>query len=124
MSQDKQRELVHNNSALEDSGADMNYIQEGIIPTKCYDKISERLHQASGSILKTEYKLSNANVCNNGICTFVLVKDLTSKVVLRNPALLYPFQTSEEDISIEILGKKVLFKFILIRSIILMLWVL
>lgn len=27
-------------------------------------------------------------------------------------ALLYPFQPSEEDISIEILGQKVLFKFI------------
>lgn len=46
--------------------------------------------------------------------TFVLVKDLTSKAVLINPfmALLYPFQPSEEDISIEILGQKVLFKFI------------
>ena len=95
----------------------MNCIQEGIIPTKYYDKTSERLHQTSGSRLKIEYKLSNANVCNNGIChktTFVLVKDLTSKAVLRNPfmALLYPFQPSEEDISIEILGQKVLFKFI------------
>ena len=95
----------------------MNCIQEGIIPTKYYDKTSERLHQTSGSRLKIEYKLSNANVCNNGIClktTFVLVKDLTSKAVLRNlfMALLYPFQPSEEDISIEILGQKILFKFI------------
>lgn len=95
----------------------MNCIQEGIIPTKYYDKTSERLHQTSGSRLKIENKLSNANVCNNGIClktTFVLVKDLTSKAVLINPfmALLYPFQPSEEDISIEILGQKVLFIFI------------
>ena len=34
------------------------------------------------------------------------VKDLTSKVILGNPfmALIYPFRTSEEGISTEILG--------------------
>ena len=42
------------------------------------------------------------------------VKDLTSKVILGNPfmALIYPFQTSVEGISTEILGQRVLFKYI------------
>lgn len=62
----------------------MNCIQEGIIPTKYYDKTSERLHQTSGSRLKIEYKLSNANVCNNGIClktTFVLKSKKKKKLL-------------------------------------------
>jgi hypothetical protein len=104
--------------ALIDSGADMNCIQEGIIPTKYYEKTTEKLHQASGSRLHIEYKLSNVHICNNGVClktTFVLVKDITSKIILGNPfiALLYPFTTTAKGISTEILGQKVLFEFIM-----------
>jgi len=36
--------------ALLDSGAYMNCIQEGIIPTKYYEKTTEKLHQASVAI--------------------------------------------------------------------------
>ena len=37
--------------ALIDSGADMNCIQEGLIPLKYYEKSSERLTQANGEKL-------------------------------------------------------------------------
>jgi len=43
--------------ALVDSGADMNCIQEGIIPTKYYEKDTEQLHHASGLKLNIDYKL-------------------------------------------------------------------
>jgi hypothetical protein len=43
--------------ALLDSGADMNCIQEVIIPTKYYEKHTEKLHQASGTRLNIEYKI-------------------------------------------------------------------
>ena len=37
--------------ALIDSGANMNYIQEGLITLKYYEKSSERLTQANGENL-------------------------------------------------------------------------
>ena len=46
---------------------------------------------------------------------FVLIKDLSTKIILRNPfmALLYPFLTTYEGIKTNVLGKNILFKFIL-----------
>ena len=46
---------------------------------------------------------------------FVLIKDLSSKIILGNPfmALLYPFLTTNEGIKTKVLGKDILFKFIL-----------
>jgi hypothetical protein len=55
----------------------MNCIQERIIPTKYYEKTTEKSHQASGAKLNIKYKIPNANICNDGICfktTFILVK--------------------------------------------------
>jgi len=76
------------------------------------------LYQASGTRLNIEYKIPNAYICNDGICfktTFILVKNITSKIILENPflTLLDPFIKTEENISTEIMGKKILFKFIL-----------
>jgi len=73
---------------------------------------------ASGTRLNIEYKIPNAHICNEGVCfktTFILVKNITSKIILGNPflALLDPFIKTEECISTEIMGKKILFKFIL-----------
>ena len=72
--------------ALIDLGADMNCIQERLIPLKYYERSSERLTQIFN------YKLPNVHICNDGIC-FETVKDLSSKVVLRSPfmVLIYPF---------------------------------
>ena len=45
---------------------------------------------------------------------FVLIKDLSSKIILGNPfmALLYLFLTTNEGINTNVLGKDILFKFI------------
>jgi hypothetical protein len=103
---------------LLDLDANMNCIQEWIILTKYYEKKTEKLYQASGTRLNIEYKIPNAYICNDGICfktTFILVKNITSKIILENPflTLLDPFIKTEENISTEIMGKKILFKFIL-----------
>ena len=66
--------------ALIDTGADQNCIQEGLIPTKYYEKTSERLSAANGSKLSIKYKLTKAKVCNQGFCIstpFILVKGLS-----------------------------------------------
>jgi hypothetical protein len=63
--------------ALLDSRADMNCIQEGIIPTKYFEKSTVKLHQASGTRLNIKYKIPNAHICNDEIwfkTTFILVK--------------------------------------------------
>ena len=67
--------------ALIDSGADMNCIQEGLIPLKYNKKLSERLIQA-----------------NTFETAFVLIKDLPSKIILGTPfmALLYPFLVTDK----------------------------
>ena len=97
----------------------MNCIQEGFIPLKCYEKSSERLTQANGEKLIINYKIPNIHICNDGVCfetIFALIKDLSSKIILGNPfmALLYPFLTTDEGIKTNVLGKDILFKFILL----------
>ena len=42
--------------ALVDSGADMNYIQEGLIPSKYYESTIDRLTQANSDKLKISNK--------------------------------------------------------------------
>ena len=68
--------------ALIDSSADMNCIQEGLIPLKYYERSSERLTQI------LNYKLPNDHICFKTI-----LKGLSSKFILRNPfiTLVYPF---------------------------------
>ena len=97
----------------------MNCIQERFIPLKCYEKSSERLTQANGEKLIINYKIPNIHICNDGVCfetIFALIKDLSSKIILENPfmALLYPFLTTDEGIKTNVLGKDILFKFILL----------
>ena len=80
---------------MTDSGADnMNCIQERLIPLKYYERSSERLTQIFN------YKLPNDHICFETI-----FKDLSSKVILRNPfmALLYPFLMIDEGIKINVL---------------------
>ena len=89
---------------LTDSGDDnMNCIQERLIPLKYYEKSSERLVQANGEKLIINYKILNVHICNDGVCfeaVFVLIKDLSSKIILRNPfmVLIYPFFGIDEGI--------------------------
>ena len=51
-----------------DSGADMKYIQKGLIPSKYFEKSTERLVFANGSQMKIKYELNNAHVCHNNVC--------------------------------------------------------
>ena len=80
-----------------DSGADSNCIQEELIPAKYYEKTTEGPSKASGTSLNIEFRLPNAHVCRDDIyiqTTFVLVKNITNKVILGNPfiSLLYPIR--------------------------------
>ena len=83
--------------ALVDSSADMNCIQEGLIPSKYYESTTDRLTQAnSGDRLKISNKLTKTYIYNNGInfkTPLFLADKLSSKVILGNPflALLYLF---------------------------------
>ena len=53
--------------AMMDSGADMNCIQEGLIPSKYFEKSTERLVSANGTQIKIKYELNNAHVCHGNV---------------------------------------------------------
>ena len=87
--------------ALIDSGADLNCIQEGLIPTVYFVKTSQRLSTASNDPLKVQYKIPQGHICKNGICiktSFLLVKNISHQIVLGTPFLtqLYPFQIDKK----------------------------
>ena len=99
-----------------DSGADMNCIQEGLIPSKYFEKSTERLVFANGSQMKIKYELNNALVCYDNVCfkiPSILVKNLTDKVILGLPFInaLYPFHVEYDGITTDPFGQKVKFKF-------------
>ena len=90
--------------ALIDSGADLNCIQERIIPSKYFKKTRERLTSTSGGKMQIEFKIPKAHVCQDNTyfkTTFFLVKNMTNRVILGNPfmCLLYPFTTNNEGIT-------------------------
>ena len=98
--------------ALFDTGADSNCILEGLIPTKFFEKTSEKQSTKSGSKLKINYKLSNAIIENQGLrinTNFLLVKNLKNKVILGTPFIraLFPLQISKEGITTNHLGRKI-----------------
>ena len=100
--------------ALVDSGADMNCIQEGLIPSKYYESTTDRLTQTNGDRLKISNKLTKTYIYNNGInfkTPFFVAGKLSSKVILGNPflALLYPFSTTDNGICTNILEMEVFF---------------
>ena len=99
-----------------DSGADMNCIQERLIPSKYFEKSTERLVSANESQMKIKYELNNAHVCHDNVCfkiLFVLVKNVTDKVILGLPFInaLYPFPVEHDGITTDHFGQKVKFKF-------------
>ena len=53
--------------ALVDLGADMNCIQEELIPSKYYESITDKLTQANCDRLKISNKLTKTYIYNNGI---------------------------------------------------------
>ena len=103
--------------ALIDSGANLNCIQEGIIPSKYFKKIRERLTSTSGGKMQIEFKIPKAHVCQDNTCfktTFVFVKNMTDMVILGNSfmCLLYPFITDSEGITTHPFGELDKFKFL------------
>ncbi|GAV83631.1 Peptidase_A3 domain-containing protein, partial [Cephalotus follicularis] len=102
--------------ALIDSGAQMNCIQEGLIPTKFFEKTKRKLSTANGENLSVKFKIPDVHICNDGICikqTFILVKDLDMGIILGQPFLevIKPFKVNNERIVTKIFQRKILFAF-------------
>jgi len=102
---------------LIDTGADLNCIQEGLVPTKYYSKSKENLRSANGSKMQITFEISKAHVCQDNVCfktSFVLVKNMTDKVILGLPfiTLLYPFTTDQDGLITYPMDEKVKFKFL------------
>jgi hypothetical protein len=102
---------------LIDTGADLNCIQEGLVPTKYYSKSKETLRSANGSKMQITFEINKAHVCQDNVCfktTFVLVKNMTDKVILGLPfiTLLYPFTTDHDGLITYPMDEKVKFKFL------------
>uniref|UniRef100_A0A0R0ESJ6 Retropepsins domain-containing protein n=1 Tax=Glycine max TaxID=3847 RepID=A0A0R0ESJ6_SOYBN len=109
-------DFVLETMTLFDRGADSNCILEGLIPTKFFEKTSEKLSTSNGSKLKINFKLSNAIIENQGLrinTNFLLVKNLKNEVILGTPFIraLLPIQISNEGITINYLGRKIIFNF-------------
>ncbi|KAG2689260.1 hypothetical protein I3760_09G132400 [Carya illinoinensis] len=102
--------------ALIDSGADLNCIREGLVPTSYFEKSEEKLFSANGSKMKIRYELNTAYVRQDNVCfkiPSVLVKNLTHDVILGMPFLnmIYPFLSEADGITTDPFGQKVKFKF-------------
>ena len=100
--------------ALLDRGADNNCIREGIVPTKYYEKIYEKLSGANGTSLKVNYKLPKAKISNKNYCfktQFILIKNLSQEVMLGTPFFtqIYSFKVTELEISTKVVGEKIIF---------------
>ena len=103
--------------ALIDSGADLNCIQEGLIPTIYFVKTSQRLSTASNDPLEVQYKIPQGHICKKGICiktSFLLVKNISHQIVLGTPFLtqLYPFQIDSQGLRTKYNDQEILFEFI------------
>ena len=103
--------------ALIDSGADLNCIQEWLIPTVYFVKTSQRLSIASNDPLKVQYKIPQGHICKNDICiktSFLLVKNISDQIVLGTPFLtqLYPFQIDDQGLKTKYNNQEILFEFI------------
>ena len=103
--------------ALIDSGADLNCIQEGLIPTVYFVKTSQKLLTANNDPLKVQYKIPKGHICKNGICiqtSFLLIKNISHQIVLGTPFLtqLYPFQIDKKGLKAKYNNQEILFEFI------------
>ena len=107
-----QNEFVLNTTALFDTGADLNCIKEGLIPTKYFEKTYQSLKSASGDKLNINFKLPEAEVVKDQISfktPFLLVKNIKQNVILGSPFinLLQPFKVTEKGIETKTLGKRI-----------------
>ncbi|KAG8634083.1 hypothetical protein MANES_17G011850v8 [Manihot esculenta] len=103
--------------AMLDSGADMNCIDQGIIPSRYFHKTKQTLSAANSTKVKIDYKIPSAHICNKGICfktSFMLIKNLNTQIILGNPFLqmLYPFKVTQLGLETNVLGQDIIFQFI------------
>jgi hypothetical protein len=78
--------------ALIDFDADLKCIQEGLLPSKYFEKSTQRLNSTTGTKLQINYELNNVHVCQDNVyfhIPFVLVKNMTDKVILGIPFIFY-----------------------------------
>ena len=106
-----------NTIALVDSGADINCIREGLVPTQYYEKTKQDLSTANGSKLWIKYKLTDVTICNQGMClesAFIMVPDLSQSIILGTPFLnsIQPMTIDTSGIHTEINGIKISYEFI------------
>jgi hypothetical protein len=102
--------------ALIVTGANLNCIQEGLIPSKYFEKSMEKHSFASENKLQINFELDNVHVCQHNVCFHipsVLVKDMTEKVILGIPfiAMLYPFIAELDGVSTVKMGIPIKFYF-------------
>ena len=100
--------------ALIDLGADLNCIQEGLIPIVYFVKTSQRLSTASNVPLKLQYKIPQGHICKNGICiktSFLLVKNISHQIVLGTHFLtqLYHFLIDSNGLQTTYKNQQILF---------------
>jgi len=87
--------VLHNFSinaiAAIDSGADQNCIREGIIPTKCCERMKEQLCSANEEPLNIKCKLNKGHIQNNDYCfenIFLIVENITHDLIFGTPFLM------------------------------------
>ena len=102
--------------ALIDTGAELNCIQEGLVPSRYFEKSIEKLTSASGDKLQINFELNNAHVCQHNVCFHipsVLIKDMSEKVILGIPfiATIYPFTAEMDGVSTVKMGIPIKFQF-------------
>jgi len=110
-------DIYVNAIALIDSGADLNCIKGGVIPTKYCERTNESLSSANGEPLSISYKLDIGYIKNVGYCfrnTFLIVDNITNDLILETPFLtqIYPFYVDETAVHTKLMGKPISFNFL------------
>jgi hypothetical protein len=89
---------------------------KGLIPSKYFEKSTQRLNYATGTKLQINYELNNVYVCQDNVyfhIHFVLVKNMTDNVILGIPFIfmLYSFKAKLDKVSTVKMGVLVKFHF-------------
>jgi hypothetical protein len=110
------KDYVFDAIALFDIGAGLNCIQEGLVPSKYFEKSTEKLSSASGNKMQINFELNNAHVCQHNACFHipsVLIKGMTEQVILGIPfiAMIFPFSADFDGVSTVKIGIPIYFPF-------------
>jgi hypothetical protein len=82
----------------------LNCIQEELIPSKYFEKTTQKLNSATGTKLQINYELNDVHVCQDNVyfhIPSVLVKNMTDKVILGIPFIFmfYPLKANLDKVS-------------------------